>query len=527
MLWTDTTNSAVADTLTEAKRRIRYEYDAHIGEIVDYYGGIFSPYFEGSLDTTNRVVSTSSRNSLTPENSGYSNQHSYFQRYFPNAYDNGNGALFPAYLKFLRRLVNLKASLFHRQPRYVWMVGDQKVEPDSREAQILKKIEYQCRMTTRLKELDRMTRLCKTAFSVWAWRNGRMNLDVYTPDLVDVWQDKNDPASLDACFIITQELPQPQDTMLSTEQRRFAVWERPSAGEVTVGDGNESTEWTMRILDVNGKELDNPLFADNVNQYGEYPHIVWHENDPSDCIIVPPDDSYRTMQVGTNLLWSHYLLNAQSSGGVMKLKTQRDFGPSDLPIGMNKAVLLEPNEDFTFEQVRFDAESMVQFAQSYVQAFAASEGIHPDAFAIDGQSFSNAITAVAKQMDRMDLQEEREDSEQYWEYKAVELSRKLVPVWNHHNRGDKLPDNLSLTIEWAVSDMPMDPLHQIQARQAAYNTGVRSPVDDIMESDPTIKTRQEALSKYGRNLGEMAIRERELGGMRQTPDTKRTGGQEE
>ena len=528
MLWNDQTAPTVEETLKEAKRRIRLEYNAHVAELVDYAEGVFSPWFEGTLEgrPSGRGPGLASE---TPESRLSSlSSPAYFQRYFPNAYDYGRGSLQPSYLKVLRRLVHLKAGLFHRQPEYIWTVDGEPIEGDDALAQTLKKIEFQCRLTTRLKDLDRKTRLCKTGFSVWAWRGDKINLDIYTPDIVDFWQDQNDPANLDACYIIAHELPQPQDTVLSIQERRFAEWERPSAGEVEVREGNESTGWTMRVLDISGKELDNPLFPDNVNHYGIYPYIVWHECDPTDSILVPLDESYRTMQIGINMLWSHYVLNAQRSGGTMKLTTQRDFGPSDLPLGMDRAVLLEPNEDFTFEKIEFDAESMVQFAQAYMQAFAASEGIHPDAFAIDGQSFSNAITAVAKQMDRMDLQEEREDSERYWEYKATELAAKLVPVWNYHNPTERLPEGLSLMINWAVPDMPMDPLHKIQARQAAYNSGTRSPVDDVWKDDPTINTREEAFSKYGRNIGEVAIRNRDLeGGMRQTPETPREGAQEE
>ena len=506
MLWTDSTASVVNETLTEIKRRNRAEYNAFIAELDDFYTGAFSPYFEGEYSSSNNSSDPDTRSS---GGSGY------LQRYFPNAYDNGKGAMTPAYLKFLRRLVHLKASLFHRQPQYIYTINGDPIEQDGPLARILKKVEGQCMLTTRLKELDRKTRLCKTAFAIWAWRGGKMNLDVYTPDRVDFWQDENDPANLDACYIIAHELPQPQDTTLAVSERRFAVWERPSAGEIAV-NGQESDAWTMRVLNVNGKELPNPLFPDNVNRYGTYPYTIWHEVDPTDCLLQPPDESYRTIQIGTILLWSHYLLNAQRAGGTMVLKTQRPIGPSDLPIGMDRAILLEQQEEFDFKKIDFDAASMVQFAQSYMQAFAATEGIHPDAFAIDGQSFSNAITAVAKQMDRMDLQEEREDSEQYWEYRINDLIAKLIPVWNYHNPSERLPEGLGLYIKWAVPDAPMDPLHKIQARQAAYNCGLRSPVQDIMEENENM-TEDEARSRFGKNLRDMRILKNEMdGGLRQT-----------
>ena len=466
MLFNDKTEQFITDATQRVKDLADADYDSYIEKIVDYYHADFNSYFESDGGQSN---TGEDRNDI-PTSSAL------LQRYFPNAYDSGNGSLYPVYQKFTRRLINLKATLFHRRPRIVLQRKGKDVEKDSADQLLWDEIDKGCRLMSRLKELQRTTALCKTAFAFVGWRNGKLCIDPLTPNLVDVYQDKDDPGNLDACWMIEHELAQSVDSQRAETERRFTVWERPS-NNMPEGDGPKLGEpvdyWSNRILDVHGNDLPNPTFEmeetkTNHNPYGMYPYVVFHEADPITTIFAAPDQSIRSAQEIVNLLWCKAHLAAMMATGVAVMKSQ-DVEDSERPWGSDVLVHMGPQDDFKFESTNFQYKDMVDFIQGVMQAYASMDGIHPDAFTINGESFSQAITAVAKQMDRMDLQEEREDSEVYWgEYQ--------LPALADNKRFDK-PEELTVRVEWAPSDAPMSPQEEAQAQQARFNAGM----DDIIK----------------------------------------------
>jgi hypothetical protein len=487
LLWTDKTNHAVTEAFKELKARNHSNYVTLVEELDSYYEAVFSGYFEGE--------------------SGYLNQ------YFPNSYNGGKGDMIPIYLKFLPRICRLKGSLFHRTPIYSKYYKGKPIEEDHEQAQIWRQIDRQARITTKLKDVDRRRRYAKTILTFVGWRNGKLNLDVLTPDVFEVYQHEDDPANLDACKVVAHELPQPIDTPHNAHNRRWLVFEQPD---------EKTPDWTTRILDVNGMEHPNSLFPRGINLYQAFPYVIWHETQPADSLLAPLDESLRVFQIGLNLLWSRAHVNARNAGSIPVAYTEDILKPNELAWGSDYLFKMGHPDANKVEILNqsWGAQDMLTFAQGYLQVFASMEGIHPDAFAIDGDSFSSAITAVAKSMDRADMQEERQDSEQLTEYQFYELVDKIRTVWNTHNLAtNHLAPEFEIRLEWAVADAPMDPHHKEMAMEARINRGVANPIDEIM-AEHGIDDPKEAEAIFEENL-EIRRRLNESGpGIRQSPGKK-------
>ena len=526
MLWQDQTTSAVEQCFLTAKQRAHTDYQRIIEQVVDFDRGLMSPYFEspGSFDKDRNPV---------PGTGGY------FQKYFANAWENGNGPLPALYFNCVRRLVKLRATLFHRRPIIHLERKGVRLADNDPAVLAWRKLERKCRLASRLKALQHATELCESAVGYAAWRNdgmdaagrpinGRVELDILTPDVVEVYQDDWNPGSLDACRIVAHRLPMPVDTPTSTLDERWIVWERPGPAVGRIPGSTPEERWTCRIIDNQGRPIadwqsrpiPNPLFADNLNLYGLYPYVLFHRTEQTGQIWGQPNETYASMQKAINLSLSLATLRQWASGGVAVLESQT-AEKSDIPFGPFRAIRVNPDEDFRFAAMAFDAEGTVKWIETLLKAWAVMDGIHPDALTLSGGAFSNAITAIAKAWDRQDLVDEREDAMPYWEDQLGTLLTRMVVVSNTHSGAtEQIPADLEWDIEWAEVSVPTSPQEKEQAFQAACNSGMDDPISRRMREKPGL-SRENAEADFAvcLEVNRQRAEALEKSGERQTPET--------
>ena len=503
MLWTDKSAVTVQQTLKEAKRRVRKDYVRRVSMQQDFYDGDHASWMEGTAV-------------LHPDDeggySGSTSSTSYLQRYFPNAWDNGSGSLCPQYLPVIQRFTDTVAALFHRKAELGFDLDGEEVPESDSQMQTWRLIEKSTQLHQMLKQWQRSTYLHKTSPMHVRWSYGQLALEPLSPADWWAWESYDNPVHLQAAQLAMHELPQPINNWAATIERRYAVWEHDE----------KTGAWTFHIRNQFGKDLGDSLFRDGLNHYGQFPYVVAHEGIPRKSIFQDLDDSLLTAQIGLDLLWTDYHLACRMDGGVLTLKSATPKTGKDLPFGRDRALALGSEDSAAYIQATQNLGAMVDFGGRWLKTFAVMHGLHPDLFAIDGSSFSTAISAVAKRIDRLDVQETREDREAYWEVKLAELFDLIRIVWNFWNPARRLDPRLVLKIKWSEPENAVSPLEQAQADQAKINAGLTNPVEIIMRDRRC--SREEAERCFEENLRWLERRAAVMPtGTRQTPDPLKEG----
>ena len=473
-LWEDLTTGAVETTVKAFKRLNRANYDAHVGELIGFADGDHASYMAGDTQVKNEDLTLN----------GNSDPNCYFQKFLPRNWDRGQGGMVPQYLPFLRRLVQIKATLFHRHPTLSLIAEDGTADDAS--TKTLRDVLRKMRFTTRCKKLQKRVELVNTAFAYVRWDGAQVQLDVITPDNVEIYPDPNDPANLDKALLIRHRLPSLQDSP-SAFPERWMVWER------VPGLTPAADEWFVYVMDNGWQELDNPGFPDNINPYRAFPIVVFNSEEQQDCIFQQLDDTLLTAQVGLDILATWYM--DQQPDGLHVFKTTDSELPKNLPTGRSAAIPLGPADSHEWHNIPMDAGAMKTYLEMTLKAHASLHGITPDVFSLESEAFTTALTGLAAQMDRWDVQEVREDQEAYWEYKLDALELKIAMV--HNSRApssQRIDTTLQLLIEWAQPEAPVDPQSQAQTRTSNIAARIASPVDYIME-DHNITNRDEAMDR--------------------------------
>ena len=472
MLWNDETAPTLFKELLDEKTAVRDCFVRNVTMLKSFYFGDHVSWMEFVED--NRHLDDREHEFT-----------SYFAKYFKNAWQDGGGSLFPLYLPFINRVTNIRAALFHRAPNLV-LVEDEtgKGLPSTDDsAKIWKEIQTKGHLNSQNKLWHRMTDLVKTAAMFPNWVQGQIEYEVKTPEELFVKESEYVPYRLDLAHLVMHELPSALSDPTTVLERRFVVWEKPN---------QYHTEWTVRLTDVFGRDLkdgngdpvDNPLFANGVNKYKRYPYVLSHAMRPTYGIFAEVDDALLQGQIGLNLAWTdgHLAMRTQWGGQAWKRTGDPSAQPDELVWGRDVVAMLrgdkDGGEDLGHLNYNLDIGGYLSYVDAFMRTYAVMYGLHPDIFSISGDTFSKAITAVAKAVDRIDLQETREDQEAYWELKLQEQFDLSRLVWNTHNKR-KIRDDVRLKVEWADPDMAQDPMHEIQSIQAALNSGLMSRAEGV------------------------------------------------
>lgn len=501
MLWNDKSATTVWDSLQEAKARANAAYVRHVSMLVDFYDGDHSSWMEGAGDPL----------SWDDEVGCYTG---YFKQFFPNAWDDGNGNVLGQYLPLARRVIDASATLFHRPPKLILQRAGKDLPTDSAQVALWERLQRDMELAPTCKDWQRRTRLCKTTLAYVNWSFGRMALEVLTPDTFWVYENEYAPSRLYLADLIMHELSQPINSSESKDGRKFVVWER----------GYKPGQWTVRVTDIFGKALVNPLFPSNVNSYDTYPYVIAHDGQPRGGIYADLDDSLLYGQLGLDLVWTDtHLAMRTEHGGQFWLKTVGGASklPKELVRGRDRTMVLTGEEDACgYAGSTFNVDGSLAYIDTYLRTMAVMHGLHPDLFAVSGEAFSKAITAVAKAMDRLDLQETRQDQEAYWELRLHELWRRIRTVWNAHNPALAFDGDLELRVEWSdPENSAIDPLTREQSNQAKINTNRTTPAHLLAQEEdiPLEEARKRVLENAAFNA---KVREASGGqGLRQTPQS--------
>ena len=367
----------------------------------------------------------------------------------------------------VKRIVDTTATLFHRPP--IWHISrdGEDLEEGTPERETWAAIDKAIRLNNQCKTGQRGSRRDKTAALAGAWRgkgDGKIHLDVYRPNQFFAVTDTLGPGDVDSIQAIA----------LVSGQGYF-MWADDVYGYF-VKEDEDSEEYTCF----------DPLETGNVNPYGRIPVTIVHDI-PGPDVIAALDDTLVTGQIAADTLWSAFTWAMQQGFTMNVMLTDADMAGKDLVGGPDRFIIAPSNGGDTVVKrlsSELDAEGMIHFVSALVKTNAVMHAADPGLFSLDTNSFADAISGVAKEVDRMDLVSVREDQEPDWEYYCADIFDSVRAVWNYHApTAVQLGDDLELRMEWVEPRPAGNSLQDAQADALRVEAGTATTEEIQAERD--------------------------------------------
>jgi hypothetical protein len=128
---------------------------------------------------------------------------------------------------------------------------------------------------------------------------------------------------------------------------------------------------------------------------------------------------------------------------------------------------------------------------------AINNNVNPNLFETEKRQ---ALSGIAKVIDNSDLLESREDQIELYRGYEKDLFDMTRTVWNYHNPNKKISDNAKLKIDFAEIEIHRDPKEEAEVWEKEIATGTASILDWIMEKNPDIQTKEDAMKILKENL---------------------------
>jgi hypothetical protein len=356
----------------------------------------------------------------------------------------------------LRKIVNNQAVVY---------IADAHRELDGgtdQDRAILDEIGESCSLQIKMKVASRYAKLLKTSLLRPVWRRGRMDLDILTGDVLDV---VTGAAPEDLTRLLIAHYPESG----RTEEVEYSLW----------------TPESVSRLDWNGT-----ITRQEANPYRMLPFVpVWDGCPTSDFWLPGGDDLVNAQEVLNEKLTDLVYVIRQQGFGVGWIQKGKQGGGS-ITVDPGTLVELPENGALGFESQKAPIREIVSAIQFLIEQVAISHGLA-------GTSLSTKVhreSGSAKVAGNRELEEQRRDDIALFRRYEKNLFETFRTVWNTHNPGRRLSPSARLKIDFYDPKPVISAKDQAETWDLLTKLGVISPVDVLMERNPDIKTREEAIA---------------------------------
>ena len=362
-----------------------------------------------------------------------------------------------AWLNITKKVVNNLAQVYQEPPTRT-------VEGTDQDREIFAEIASQTRLDVKLKQATRLLKLLKTICIRPVWRNGRMDIDLLTGNILDVE---------------TGDTPEDLKKVLITD---YGQSNRVQEIEYSLWTAEE-----FRRLDYRGNEIKS-----EPNPYGVLPFLPVFDYAPTGSDFwLPGGEDLIQLQEAINLKLTDllYLLSTQSFGvGWIKGVP----GAGNLRVDPGSLVELPAEKEAALGFVHQEAriEEVVAALDWLIKQTGISHGLSAASLSTDPQEASG----LSKLVDSRELQEMRRDDIALWRSYEHQLFALTRLVWNVHNPTRKVTEKAAIKLDFADPRPEVEPQTQTQVWDSLLSMGVISPVDIVLERNPDLKTRENALA---------------------------------
>lgn len=374
------------------------------------------------------------------------------QKRFPDRKD-----IFPVGLNIVKKIIRNLAMVYLRD-------AVRSVSGSKQDAAILSEIETSAAMAVKMKLANQYSKLLGTVLAWPNWRNGHMELDILTPDILDVETDLS-PEDLKAVQITRYDPTGDMQEML------FSLW----------------TPETVTQMDANGR-----IKSEEKNPYGILPFVpiwgapvtdIFWQRGARDLVMAQDEINRLLTSLGHIIDFQGFSIGCVKGVEIKKNDDKPKVGPG--------CMMFIPKEgDFKFAAPDAPVDQILATIDSLIKWAAITSGLPASAVSADTQEMSGISRLVAN----AELEEMRRDDIALF----AQYERKLFDVyrivWNVHNPGRQISNEAEFSINFADPRPYIDPRDQIRVWQELMSLGLYSPVDVMQEIDPDL-SREQAIKR--------------------------------
>ena len=364
--------------------------------------------------------------------------------------------LTPVFLNVVRKVINNLAMVYREEPK-------REIDGIDRDREIFTELAGSMNLNAKMKLANRLAKLLKTVLLRPVWRNGRLDLDLLTGDILDVWTGDSPE---DLTLVMITHYPESG----KADEITYSLW---------TSDSIHRMSYRLQVTETES------------NPYGVLPFVPVWDRIPTDSFWVEGGDDLVSIQdlVNQQLTELFYVCQFQGFGvGYIKSDSPEEIGA--VHSGPGKMVTLSPNGEVGFAKTNAPIGETIEALQFLISQAAISNGLPAQALSEAPQVESG----VARLVSNRELDEMRGDDIALfrgYEQRLFDLSR---VIWNHHNPGRRISDKARLTIDFADAKPELSPRDQAETWNRLVELGVISPVDVAMERNPDLTTRDDALA---------------------------------
>lgn len=367
--------------------------------------------------------------------------------------------LTPLQINIVRKVINTLAMVYFKAAkRMISTDADQK---------LFDEIARHAALDVVLKQASKYTKLLKTILLRPVWRNGQIEVDILTGDIVEV-ETGDSPRDLKKVLIIHYPASGKAD------ETTFSLW----------------TPELFQRLDWRGHVIE-----EEPNPYGVLPFVPCWDSLPIDDFWIQGGGDLVSAQDAINEKLTdlmHVIRWQAFSLGYLKTDShgpQGVFSYNSLTIGPGKFVSLPAHKEAEIGFVTPQAaiQETWDVITGIIQQTAIANGL--SAHSLTAQPVSES--GVSKIVSNLELLERRQDDLELWRRYEQNLFELIKTVWNVHSPSRKFNSGSTLTVDFAEMRQASEENEQNEKWETLIENGQASPVDWAIARNPDL-SRDEA-----------------------------------
>jgi len=358
-------------------------------------------------------------------------------------------AFTPVFFNVVRKIVN-SLSMVYLQDCQRLILGTEQ------DKVIFNEIVESSNLNLKMKTASRYCQLLKTIILRPVWRQGKLDLDIITGDILDV-SCGDSPEILESVLVTHYPING------QFKEIEYSLW--------------SATNYTR--LDYKG----NPIHSEP-NPYEVVPFVpVWASYPTSGSFWVSGGDDLISVQSTINQKLTDLMLVLEYQGFGVPVQKGMPSGGSRTQIGPNVAIEIEnPEGSFTFEKTNAPIQGILNSIDFLVKNLAVSNGLSVESISTKPSQNSG----VARLAGNRELQELRKDQISLFGRYERQLFNMFRIVWNAHNPDRKISDNAVIKLDFFDPTPVMSPDKQAELWEKELEMGTISRTDILMLKNPDL-----------------------------------------
>jgi len=393
------------------------------------------------------------------------NTEPYVRDYLAATFPTTEKDLFPAFFNIVKKIINLLSSVYGEP------ANRSLIDATDKDLETFDTIIDTMNLDEKMKVANRYTNLLKTILLKPTWRNDRMELDIFTGDILDVVTGSS-----------LEDIQQVIITHYSTTGRL---------------EDMSFTSWTRE--QVNQYDFNRTLLTSRANPYQVIPFVPIHARPPVHDFWTLGGDDLVNAQESIYQLLSDLLFVVKYQGfGVSVLKEPSSdhaiLSADQLIVAPNSTIRLSNKDsDFKIEQPKAPIKDVIQLIEFIFQQTAITNGLSGGQVSMKQNRQSGASKVIASE----ELREIRRNQIPTYQRAETQLFELCRTVYNTHNPFRQFSASCGFEISFPEIKLHKSQLtqeKQAEAWERELKIGISSPVEILMEKNPDL-TRDQAIRK--------------------------------